>query len=111
MNDEAIFCMDGFSMRELSEICGSNQKYVSQVFNEDYGKSFTQLLNERRINVARQRLMDSANYGHLTIEAIVSDLGFKSRSTFSKTFKRLTGLTPSEFQRIAYEASEEQKNS
>ncbi len=111
MNDEAVFCMDGFSMRELSEICGSNQKYVSQVFNEDYGKSFTQLLNERRINVARQRLMDSANYGHLTIEAIVSDLGFKSRSTFSKTFKRLTGLTPSEFQRIAYEASEEQKNS
>ncbi|MDE6765818.1 MAG: helix-turn-helix domain-containing protein [Duncaniella sp.] len=41
----------------------------------------------------------------------MSDLGFKSRSTFSKTFKRLTGLTPSEFQRIAYEASEEQKNS
>lgn len=103
MGDESVFCMEGFSMRELSEICGSNQKYVSQVLNEDYGKSFTQLLNERRINVARRRLIDFDRYGHLTIEAIVSDIGFKSRSTFSKTFKRLTGLTPSEFQRIAAE--------
>lgn len=107
MSDESVFCMEGFTMRELTEICGSNQKYVSQVLNEDYGKSFTQLLNERRINVARRRLLDTGKYGHLTIEAIVSDLGFKSRSTFSKTFKKYTGLTPSEFQRIA---SEEQEN-
>lgn len=108
MSDETVFCMEGFSMRELTEYCGSNQKYVSQVLNEDYGKSFTQLLNERRINVARRRLMDFDNYGHLTIEAIVSDLGFKSRSTFSKTFKRLTGLTPSEFQRMALKAKDDQ---
>lgn len=103
MSDESVFCMEGFSMRRLTEICGSNQKYVSQVLNEDYGRSFTQLLNERRVNVARRRLLDFDKYGHLTIEAIVSDLGFKSRSTFSKTFKRFTGLTPSEFQRMAQE--------
>lgn len=101
MADEAVFCRKGFSMRELAEHCNSNQRYVSQVLNEDFGKTFTQLLNERRINVARRRLMDFDHYGNLTIEAIVSDLGFKSRSTFSKTFKRLTGLTPSEFQRMA----------
>lgn len=58
-------------------------------------------MNEKRINVACKRLMDVENYGNLTIEAIVSDLGFKSRSTFSKTFKRFTGLTPGEFQRLA----------
>lgn len=103
MSDEEVFCKDGFSMKDLTELCGSNQKYVSQVLNEDYGKSFTQLLNERRISVARRRLMDMDSYGHFTIEAIMSDIGFKSRSTFSKTFKRLTGLTPSEFQRMAQE--------
>ncbi|MDE6459060.1 MAG: AraC family transcriptional regulator, partial [Muribaculum sp.] len=36
-----------------------------------------------------------------TMEAIVRNLGFKSRSTFSKTFKKLTGLNPSEFQRLS----------
>lgn len=111
MSDESVFCMEGFTMRELSDMCGSNQKYVSQVLNDDYGKTFTQLLNECRINVARRRLIDFENYGNLTIEAIVSDLGFKSRSTFSKTFKRITGLTPSEFQRIAAEEKENQEES
>lgn len=101
MSDEALFCSDGFSLHDLAERCGSNQKYVSQVLNEDFGKSFTQLLNERRISVAKRRFLDSENYRHLTIEAIVRDLGFKSRSTFSKTFKKLTGLSPSEFQRLA----------
>ena len=71
------------------------------MLNEDFGKSFNQLLNEHRISVAKQRFLDTDNYGHLTIEAIVRELGFKSRSTFSKTFKKITGLSPSEFQRLA----------
>lgn len=101
MSDESLFCRDGFSLQDLVELCGSNQKYVSRVLNEDFGKSFNQLLNEHRISVAKQRLLDTENYGHLTIEAIVRELGFKSRSTFSKTFKKITGLSPSEFQRLA----------
>lgn len=101
MADESIFCKDGFSLSDLAELCGSNMKYVSQVLNEDFGKTFNQLLNELRVSVARRRLLDTENYGHLTIEAIVRDIGFKSRSTFSKTFKRITGLSPSEFQHMA----------
>lgn len=114
MADESLFCRDGFSLQDLVEFCGSNQKYVSRVLNEDFGKSFNQLLNEHRISVAKQRFLDTDNYGHLTIEAIVRELGFKSRSTFSKTFKKITGLSPSEFQRLAtdkdYRDTQEQEN-
>ena len=107
MSDEAVFCRDGFSLQDLADICGSNQKYVSRVLNEDMGKSFSEMLNERRISVAKRRFLDTENYGHLTIEAIVRELGYKSRSTFSKTFKRLTGLSPSEFQRLATDQEHE----
>ncbi|MDE5795755.1 MAG: helix-turn-helix domain-containing protein, partial [Muribaculaceae bacterium] len=107
MTDENLFCREGFSLRELAELCDSNSKYVSQVINEDIGKTFAQMLNEARVNVARRRFMDFEHYGHMTIEAIISELGFKSRSTFSKTFKRLTGLNPSEFQRLARENQKE----
>ncbi len=114
MADESLFCRDGFSLQDLVEFCGSNQKYVSRVLNEDFGKSFNQLLNEHRIGVAKQRFLDTENYGHLTIEAIVRELGFKSRSTFSKTFKKITGLSPSEFQRLAtdkdYRDTQEQES-
>ena len=76
---------------------------AAQVPNERMGTTFSRLLNESRISVARKRFVDFEHYGHLTIEAIVAELGFKSRSTFSKTFKRITGLSPSEFQRMARE--------
>lgn len=99
--DESIFCQEGFTLNDLAKICKSNSRYVSQVINEDMNTSFTQLLNMERVKVARNRFMDVEHYGHLTIEAIISNLGCKSRSTFSKTFKRITGLKPSEFQRMA----------
>ena len=103
MADEKVFCREGFTIKELADLCGSNTKYVSQVLNERMDTTFSQLLNESRISVARKRFVDFEHYGHLTIEAIVAELGFKSRSTFSKTFKRITGLSPSEFQRMARE--------
>lgn len=99
MSDERAFCQEGFSLGNLSEYCGFSQKYVSQVLNETFGKSFAQLLNEKRVAVACRRFMDFEKYGHMTMEAVVRELGFKSRSTFSKTFKAQTGLTPTEFMR------------
>lgn len=101
MSQEKLFCREGFSIKELADLCQSNSNYISQVLNRQMNTTFTQLLNERRIAVAQKRFVDFENYGHLTIEAIVADLGFRSRSTFSKTFKRITGLSPSEFQRMA----------
>ena len=103
MANEKVFCREDFTIKDLADLCGSNTKYVSQVLNERMDTTFSQLLNEIRISVARKRFVDFEHYGHLTIEAIVAELGFKSRSTFSKTFKRITGLSPSEFQRMARE--------
>lgn len=101
MTDEHTICDDGFTIDTLSDIIGSNKHYVSQVLNEDLGKSFSRLLCERRIAIVCRRFMDTDKYGNLTIEAIISDVGFKSRSNFSKTFKNITGLTPTEFIRQA----------
>jgi len=103
MDNEKYFCSQGFSLNELARMCGTNTKYVSQIINEDMGMSFNQLLNEKRVLEARRRLSDFERYGNMTIEAIVEDLGVRSRSTFTKTFKRITGLTPSEFQKLAKE--------
>lgn len=100
-DDESLFCQENFSLQTLAQLCDTNQRYASQIINETMGINFASLLNEKRIKVACQRLMDTDKYGNLTIEAVIADLGFKSRSTFSKTFKRITGLTPGEFQRLA----------
>ena len=39
-------------------------------------------------------------------EAVAAEAGFKSRSHFIRTFKKITGLTPSQYQRMAKEKFE-----
>ena len=103
MDDVSIICQPDFSLQQLAEHVGSNYKYVSQVVNECYGKSFKQVLNEQRVREACRILNDTDQSSHLTIEAIAADLGFNSRSNFTVTFKRITGISPSDFVKMAKE--------
>jgi AraC-like DNA-binding protein len=98
-NDE-IFSPD-FSLERLAMLSGSKYKYVSQVINEHYQQNFNNFLNSYRIKEACKRMGDVEHYGNYTIEAISESVGFKSRSTFVTSFKRITGLTPSQYQHMA----------
>ena len=101
MDDMSIICKPNFSLQQLADQVGSNYKYVSQVLNECYGKSFKQVLNEQRVREACRMFNDTERYGNLTIEAIAANLGFNSRSNFTVTFKRITGISPSDFMKMA----------
>ena len=101
MDDMSIICKPDFSLQQLADQVGSNYKYVSQVLNEFYGKSFKQVLNEQRVREACRMFNDTERYGNLTIEAIAANLGFNSRSNFTVTFKRITGISPSDFMKMA----------
>ncbi len=69
---------------------------LSQVLNDNLGKSFPQYLNEHRIEAAKNMLAEKQE---MTLEAIGYDCGFNSKSTFYSTFKKLTGVTPASFQK------------
>jgi len=103
MDNMEFICQPDFSLQSLAEQVGSNYKYVSQVLNECYGKSFKQVLNEQRVREACRMFNDAERYGNLTIEAIAANLGFNSRSNFTVTFKRITGISPSDFMKMAKE--------
>lgn len=101
---EEIYSPD-FSVERLAELVGSRYKLVSQVINETYEVNFSSFLNEYRIKEACRRMSDKAHYGHLTIEAISQGVGFKARASFVNAFKKFTGLTPSQFLKMANEQS------
>ncbi|MGN0237281.1 MAG: helix-turn-helix domain-containing protein [Lepagella sp.] len=86
-----------FSLDRLAALTDSKNQYLSQIINEKFLKNFNALVSEFRIREACRRLSDESGYGNLTIEAIALGLGFKSRSHFSVTFKRITGFTPGEY--------------
>lgn len=101
LNDADTICQQDFTLNKLAKLINSNTTYTSQVINEKYGMTFSNLLGSHRIRVACQWMDDPERYGNITIEAIASGTGFKSRTSFVNAFKRETGLKPSEYLRMA----------
>lgn len=101
LDDVDFICQPDLTVERLAQAIGIHDRYVSQVINESTNKNFNTLLNEYRIREACKRLTDFDTYGLMTNETIAEGLGYKSRSHFIRTFKKVTGLTPSQYQKIA----------
>lgn len=99
---EEIYSPD-FKADRLVELVGSNNRYVSQVINEKLNCNFTTLLGEYRVKEICKRMNKVDEYGNLTINAIASSVGFRSHSGFFSMFKRVTGLSPAQYQKLARE--------
>lgn len=101
MNDSQMICAESFSLKALCTAIEEKQSNVSQVINERCGCNFHTLLSEYRIKEACRRINDSTIVSSLTIEAIANGVGIKSRSHFAIMFKRVVGINPSEYLKIA----------
>lgn len=99
---EEIYSPD-FKADRLVELVGSNNRYVSQVINEKLNCNFTTLLGEYRVKEICKRMNKVDEYGNLTINAIASSVGFRSHSGFFSMFKKVTGLSPAQYQKLARE--------
>lgn len=99
MNNVEYISKPDFGLNTLAEAVGSNTRYVSWVINDTYGKNFKTLLNECRIKEACRRLLDTEHYGNMTIQAIYEEVGYSNNVSFIRAFKRVNGMTPSEYQR------------
>ncbi|WP_420553755.1 helix-turn-helix domain-containing protein [Tenacibaculum aiptasiae] len=69
---------------------------LSQLLNDNIGKSFAAFLNTYRIDEAKNILKENTN---LTLETVGFEAGFSSKSNFYATFKKQVGLTPAQYQK------------
>lgn len=100
LSDPSNFCDPSFSIAAASKIIGVNSHYISDAINETTGDNFRALLNYYRIVEARRRLTSDAAYAALTIQSIGESVGFKSASNFIIAFRKVTGMTPSLYQKM-----------
>lgn len=105
MSDEDVFCDPAFSLSALARLTESNTNYVSQAINSNFGKNFRTYLNEYRIKVAMKRMMDTDRFGNYSIHGIAESVGFKSDSNFISAFRKVTGMTPSLYQKLSKDDS------
>ncbi|MHC5201356.1 helix-turn-helix domain-containing protein [Myroides sp. LJL119] len=84
-----------FSIDDLATPLNMDKKDLSFLLNQVLDTNFYNLLAEKRIKVA-QGLIE--NYSDIyTIEYIMQQSGFRSKSSFNRYFKYHTNKTPSEF--------------
>jgi AraC-like DNA-binding protein len=96
MKESKIFLNSRLTVKQLAKELGSNEKYVSNIINQRYQMNFSNFVNDFRIKHATEILLDE-KYKNFTIEAIGGLSGFSSKSAFNATFKKVNGITPSEY--------------
>ncbi|UOQ51543.1 helix-turn-helix domain-containing protein [Hymenobacter cellulosivorans] len=69
---------------------------LSVLINHHLDQHFFDFVNEYRINKAKHLLKDPSQ-GKLTVLEILYAVGFNSKSSFNTSFKKQTGLTPTQY--------------
>lgn len=91
------FTNNKITLTSLAKTYNTNSTYLSQVINQYHNKSFTNYINDLRIEYATEKLKNDPSFRKYTIKAIAQESGFKSAETFSKLFKKKNGIYPSYF--------------
>ena len=84
------------SLAELAEKLGWSASHTTVRIRQFFGKTFLDLLTERRIKNAKWLLQSHYCTNNATIAAVS---GFQTSSNFYKCFRKYTGMTPNEFRR------------
>ncbi|PXV59301.1 AraC-like DNA-binding protein [Dysgonomonas alginatilytica] len=77
---------------------GTNRQYLTQTIQENKGMTFTEYINDFRLEYTRRLLSQDIN---LSIDKIYTLAGFSNKSTFYRLFKQKYDLTPNEVREMA----------
>ncbi|MFC5450028.1 helix-turn-helix domain-containing protein [Paenibacillus aestuarii] len=69
--------------------------YLSTYFKEKTGTNFVDYVNEFRVKLATDLLLKQ----ELKIQDVATAVGYQTMRSFNRTFKNLTGVTPSEYRK------------
>ena len=81
------------NLDDLSKFFDLDKGYIIHRFKDKFGISPYKYISRKRIEAARKMLADN----NMKIGEIASALGYNGTQHFSSSFKKATGMTPSEF--------------
>lgn len=81
------------SLVEVSEHIGMSSTWFSTLFKEKGGCSFKEYVDMIRLEKARELLVNTED----TIEAVAEKVGYNNSYSFTRFFKKYTGVTPNAY--------------
>lgn len=98
LNESKAFLDPSISRESLALQLTTNRQYLTQAIQEGASMTFTEYINDFKLNYSRRLLSEDIS---LSIDDIYIRAGFNNKSTFYRLFKQKYDLTPKEFQKIA----------
>ncbi len=83
------------SLKTIADHLHTNPSYLSTLFKQEMGTTFTGYLNQVRISRSCELLADS----NLSLIDISMQCGFDGQSYFTKVFRKIKGLTPKDYRK------------
>lgn len=99
LNESKYYRDPDFNLSSFADKLGVPKYRISQALNAFSEKSFSELVNEFRVEEAKEKLqLEACN--HLKLEAIGEEVGFKNKVSFYSNFKKFVGKSPGEFREM-----------
>lgn len=93
--DSYEFLEKDISLTQLATRWNTNRSYLSTLINQYKGKSFTDYVNQLRVDYVLQKLDNEPVWRAYKISHISEKIGFSSSRSFSNAFLKVTGISPS----------------
>ena len=91
---EHIFLNPDISISDVARLIGTNRSYLSEYLNTNCHSSFTDYINNMRLDHAEKLMSQNER---MSLDEISSSSGFNSLSTFRRAFIKKHGVTPSNY--------------
>ena len=86
-----------FTQQAVAKRIKTNTTYLSYVVNKRFGKTFSEYVNELKINYVINEIISNPTFRKYSTQAMAESVGYKNAVSFTKTFSKRTGVTPVQF--------------
>lgn len=94
MEEQKLYLNSELKLSDIAKALNTNRYYVSDCINSHGNGSFTQFVNAYRIAYAQNLMRQQPD---MKISEVWTASGFSTERTFLRTFKTISGMTPSEW--------------
>ena len=96
MVQKKIYTYEDLDLKKLAKMLHITPHQLSELLNNRLKKKFNDYVNQFRIELAKELLV---NYPDKTVLSIAYEVGFNSQSTFYDVFLKITSITPATYRK------------
>ena len=94
MEEQKLYLNSELKLNDVADALNTNRNLISSCINSQQGCSFSQFVNSYRVEYAKELIRRKPD---MKISEVWMQSGFSTETSFFRTFKAVTGMTPTEW--------------